>query len=63
MHESLPPSSGRVFLSTLGDILPYIYEWVIILSLVILWLLLTFLLPVPGCPTGVLCGWMEVGVE
>ena len=30
------------------------FEWIIILIFVAVWLLVTFLLPVPGCPTGYL---------
>ncbi|XP_053168801.1 heparan-alpha-glucosaminide N-acetyltransferase-like isoform X4 [Hemicordylus capensis] len=36
------------------DIILYWPEWVIVVILEILWLCLTFLLPVPGCPTGYL---------
>ena len=32
------------------DLLPYWPEWLFILLLETLWLCLTFLLPVPGCP-------------
>ncbi|NWX91701.1 HGNAT acetyltransferase, partial [Nothoprocta pentlandii] len=38
----------------LQDILPYWPQWVFILTLEAIWLCLTFLLPVPGCPRGYL---------
>ncbi|KAK2519963.1 Hgsnat [Columba guinea] len=34
----------------LRDILPYWQQWIFVLVLEVLWLCLTFLLPVPGCP-------------
>lgn len=41
------PTDGRF-----DDIKPYWPQWVVIGCLELLWLCLTFLLPVPGCPTG-----------
>ncbi|XP_062430436.1 heparan-alpha-glucosaminide N-acetyltransferase isoform X2 [Rhea pennata] len=38
----------------LQDILPYWPQWIFILTLETIWLCLTFLLPVPGCPRGYL---------
>ncbi|XP_010148707.1 PREDICTED: heparan-alpha-glucosaminide N-acetyltransferase-like, partial [Eurypyga helias] len=38
----------------LQDILPYWPQWIFILMLEGIWLCLTFLLPVPGCPRGYL---------
>ncbi|KFV01951.1 Heparan-alpha-glucosaminide N-acetyltransferase, partial [Tauraco erythrolophus] len=38
----------------LQDILPYWPQWIFILMLEMIWLCLTFLLPVPGCPRGYL---------
>ncbi|NXL66358.1 HGNAT acetyltransferase, partial [Chordeiles acutipennis] len=38
----------------LQDILPYWPQWIFILVLEAIWLCLTFLLPVPGCPRGYL---------
>ncbi|KFZ66804.1 Heparan-alpha-glucosaminide N-acetyltransferase [Podiceps cristatus] len=38
----------------LRDILPYWPQWIFILVLEVIWLCLTFLLPVPGCPRGYL---------
>ncbi|KFR10450.1 Heparan-alpha-glucosaminide N-acetyltransferase, partial [Opisthocomus hoazin] len=38
----------------LQDILPYWPQWIFILMLEVIWLCLTFLLPVPGCPRGYL---------
>ncbi|NXU51072.1 HGNAT acetyltransferase, partial [Turnix velox] len=38
----------------LQDILPYWPQWIFILLLEVIWLCLTFLLPVPGCPRGYL---------
>ncbi|EFA83209.1 hypothetical protein PPL_03999 [Heterostelium album PN500] len=35
-----------------ADILPYWIQWVVALMLLSVWFLVTFLLPVPGCPTG-----------
>lgn len=37
----------------LRDVLPYWPQWMIVFTMEALWLLLTFLLPVPGCPTWV----------
>ncbi|NXA56463.1 HGNAT acetyltransferase, partial [Nothocercus julius] len=38
----------------LQDILPYWPQWIFVLTLEVIWLCLTFLLPVPGCPRGYL---------
>ncbi|KFQ39764.1 Heparan-alpha-glucosaminide N-acetyltransferase, partial [Mesitornis unicolor] len=38
----------------LQDILPYWPQWIFMLILEVIWLCLTFLLPVPGCPRGYL---------
>ncbi|XP_064004581.1 heparan-alpha-glucosaminide N-acetyltransferase isoform X1 [Pogoniulus pusillus] len=38
----------------LQDVLPYWPQWICILTLEVIWLCLTFLLPVPGCPRGYL---------
>ncbi|NWS69644.1 HGNAT acetyltransferase, partial [Crotophaga sulcirostris] len=38
----------------LKDILPYWPQWIFIVILEVIWLCLTFLLPVPGCPRGYL---------
>lgn len=38
----------------LGGIYPYLLEWIVVAMFVALWTLLTFLLPVPGCPRGYL---------
>ncbi|XP_053920699.1 heparan-alpha-glucosaminide N-acetyltransferase isoform X1 [Cuculus canorus] len=38
----------------LKDILPYWPQWIFMLMLEVIWLCLTFLLPVPGCPRGYL---------
>ncbi|XP_068797262.1 heparan-alpha-glucosaminide N-acetyltransferase isoform X2 [Struthio camelus] len=38
----------------LQDILSYWPQWIFILTLEVIWLCLTFLLPVPGCPRGYL---------
>ncbi|XP_061848446.1 heparan-alpha-glucosaminide N-acetyltransferase isoform X1 [Colius striatus] len=38
----------------LQDILPFWPQWIFILTLEVIWLCLTFLLPVPGCPRGYL---------
>ncbi|OXB54462.1 hypothetical protein ASZ78_016501 [Callipepla squamata] len=38
----------------LQDILPFWPQWIFILMLEVIWLCLTFLLPVPGCPRGYL---------
>ncbi|NWH60623.1 HGNAT acetyltransferase, partial [Geococcyx californianus] len=38
----------------LKDILPYWPQWIFILMFEVIWLCLTFLLPVPGCPRGYL---------
>jgi hypothetical protein len=46
-------SSGtRRFLSWMIDVAPYLYEWAVIAVLVIAHCCITFLMPVPGCPTG-----------
>nr|CAB3252729.1 heparan-alpha-glucosaminide N-acetyltransferase-like [Phallusia mammillata] len=39
---------------TFRDIIPYWPQWLIVALFQLLWFLLTFLLPVPGCPTGYL---------
>nr|XP_002120178.1 heparan-alpha-glucosaminide N-acetyltransferase-like [Ciona intestinalis] len=36
------------------DVVPYWLQWLIVLAMEALWLFLTFLLPIPGCPTGYL---------
>uniref|UniRef100_A0A8B9SN78 Heparan-alpha-glucosaminide N-acetyltransferase n=1 Tax=Anas platyrhynchos TaxID=8839 RepID=A0A8B9SN78_ANAPL len=48
--------SGTLEMScpALQDILPYWPQWIFILMLEVIWLCLTFLLPVPGCPRGYL---------
>ncbi|NXY85771.1 HGNAT acetyltransferase, partial [Alcedo cyanopectus] len=38
----------------LQDLLPFWPQWIFILMLEVVWLCLTFLLPVPGCPRGYL---------
>jgi|JI10StandDraft_1071094.scaffolds.fasta_scaffold1939766_1 heparan-alpha-glucosaminide N-acetyltransferase len=41
-----------------------ILEWVIVALLVLTWCLITFLLPVPGCPTGYIGpGGLSLGPE
>lgn len=37
-----------------GDVFPYLVEYLFVALLVLIWFLLTFLLPVPGCPKGYL---------
>ncbi|XP_038599291.1 heparan-alpha-glucosaminide N-acetyltransferase-like [Tachyglossus aculeatus] len=51
--RGLPTAVGRWW-APLKDILLYWPEWLIIAGLESLWLSLTFLLPVPGCPRGYL---------
>lgn len=48
--------SGTLEMScpALQDILPFWPQWIFILMLEVIWLCLTFLLPVPGCPRGYL---------
>ncbi|XP_032300475.1 heparan-alpha-glucosaminide N-acetyltransferase isoform X2 [Coturnix japonica] len=48
--------SGTLEMScpALQDILPFWPQWIFILVLEVIWLCLTFLLPVPGCPRGYL---------
>ncbi|XP_077130361.1 heparan-alpha-glucosaminide N-acetyltransferase isoform X2 [Ranitomeya variabilis] len=46
------PQNRTCFL--LQDVVPFWPQWLIILVLEACWLCLTFLLPVPGCPTGYL---------
>lgn len=46
-------SDGRLS-GAFRDIIPFIFEWVVIFILVGIWLLTTFLLEVPGCPKGYL---------
>ena len=43
---------ARRVLSYFSAITPYVYEWMVMVVFAILWLVLTFCLPVPGCPTG-----------
>ncbi|XP_072261386.1 heparan-alpha-glucosaminide N-acetyltransferase [Pyxicephalus adspersus] len=47
-----PPQTRACFL--LQDVVKFWPQWLIILALEAAWLCLTFLLPVPGCPTGYL---------
>ncbi|XP_073493089.1 heparan-alpha-glucosaminide N-acetyltransferase [Phyllobates terribilis] len=51
LPESMPQSRTCFFLQ---DVVPFWPQWLIILVLEACWLCLTFLLPVPGCPTGYL---------
>ena len=44
--------SSRRLLSWMIDVAPYLYEWVVIGLLVLAHCCITFLMPVPGCPTG-----------
>jgi heparan-alpha-glucosaminide N-acetyltransferase len=44
--------SSHSFPSAYSIYVDRLIEWIFMLLLVALWLLLTFLLPVPGCPTG-----------
>ncbi|XP_021249921.1 heparan-alpha-glucosaminide N-acetyltransferase [Numida meleagris] len=48
--------SGTLEMScpALQDVLPFWPQWIFILMLEVIWLCLTFLLPVPGCPRGYL---------
>jgi len=48
--ENPPPTLHRIF----ADILPYLWQWAVVIVILIVYLLLQFLLPVPGCPTGYL---------
>lgn len=50
---NVPPSlrlMQEMSCPALQDILPYWPQWIFILMLEVIWLCLTFLLPVPGCP-------------
>lgn len=47
-------SFSRIIRDRLKEILFYPIQWLIILVFVVSWLLLTFVLPVPGCPKGYL---------
>lgn len=42
-------------LGHLSDVAPYLLEWVAALVIIMIHTLLTFLLKVPGCPTGTVC--------
>ncbi|EDQ84352.1 uncharacterized protein MONBRDRAFT_30330 [Monosiga brevicollis MX1] len=42
----------RTFLLHTRDLTPYIWEWVAMFVIIIIHTCITFLLPVPGCPTG-----------
>eukprot|EP00357_Protocruzia_adherens_P026441 CAMPEP_0115013430 /NCGR_PEP_ID=MMETSP0216-20121206/25402_1 /TAXON_ID=223996 /ORGANISM="Protocruzia adherens, Strain Boccale" /LENGTH=667 /DNA_ID=CAMNT_0002382825 /DNA_START=14 /DNA_END=2014 /DNA_ORIENTATION=+ len=35
-----------------ADILPFIYQWIVVLAILFLWVILTFAMDVPGCPKG-----------
>jgi heparan-alpha-glucosaminide N-acetyltransferase len=50
----LDPSTSEVRHGVFADILPFLLQWVVILLIIAAWLCVTFLLPVPGCPTGYL---------
>lgn len=66
--EEDPLLEGPVTPGMFDDIIPFIYQWcvpkffifpfdpfrIFMISLPIIWLLVTFLLPVPKCPTGYL---------
>ncbi|CAL8366505.1 unnamed protein product [Gadus morhua 'NCC'] len=52
-QTSAPARAGWCW-GRVQDLLPYWPEWLFILLLETLWLCLTFLLPVPGCPAGYL---------
>ncbi|CAL8299720.1 unnamed protein product [Merluccius merluccius] len=52
-HQLTPPRASRCR-SAVQDLVPYWPEWVFIVLLETLWLCLTFLMPVPNCPTGYL---------
>uniref|UniRef100_A0A8B9V843 Cytochrome c n=1 Tax=Anas zonorhyncha TaxID=75864 RepID=A0A8B9V843_9AVES len=52
--ELLFTRAGEMSCPALQDILPYWPQWIFILMLEVIWLCLTFLLPVPGCPRGYL---------
>ncbi|XP_053548861.1 heparan-alpha-glucosaminide N-acetyltransferase-like [Bombina bombina] len=53
-HQNTELAEGHVWSSAVRDLVTYWPEWIIIISLETMWLCLTFLLPVPGCPTGYL---------
>eukprot|EP00056_Hartaetosiga_gracilis_P005140 m.81756 g.81756 ORF g.81756 m.81756 type:complete len:754 (+) comp12068_c0_seq5:47-2308(+) len=42
----------HTILRRIPDVAPYALEWLVMILLVVVYLCLTFLLPVPGCPTG-----------
>ncbi|XP_071986015.1 heparan-alpha-glucosaminide N-acetyltransferase-like isoform X2 [Engystomops pustulosus] len=51
---SLDLDESHQWIAAVRDIVVYWPEWIIIAALETVWLCLTFLLPVPGCPTGYL---------
>ncbi|XP_017320515.1 heparan-alpha-glucosaminide N-acetyltransferase isoform X5 [Ictalurus punctatus] len=53
-HREIPPSQQVHWWSPVQDVVLYWPEWIFILLLETVWLCVTFLLPVPNCPTGYL---------
>ncbi|XP_075466535.1 heparan-alpha-glucosaminide N-acetyltransferase-like isoform X7 [Ascaphus truei] len=52
--ENLDGEESHQWKAAIRDIVMYWPEWTIIIALETIWLCLTFLLPVPGCPKGYL---------
>lgn len=52
LHIFLQPTQPND--STFGDIVQYWPQWVFIGAIELIWLLVTYTMPVPGCPTGYL---------
>ncbi|MEE6488716.1 hypothetical protein FKM82_015334, partial [Ascaphus truei] len=52
--ENLDGDESHQWKAAIRDIVMYWPEWTIIIALETIWLCLTFLLPVPGCPKGYL---------
>lgn len=51
-NENLQAQGKSAFLNHVKDIAFYWKQWVFVAAFEIIWLCLTFLMPVPGCPTG-----------
>lgn len=44
----------KFFYNHFKEIIYYYYQWLVMISFTLIWILITFLMPVPGCPIGYL---------
>ena len=42
----------KIFYINFKEIIYYYYQWLVVIMLSFIWIMITFLMPVPGCPTG-----------